>query len=117
MLTQKNVLLLHSNIFINLGVSTETISQKYKFIIQFKQILADKNLIFKLDCNPKANFNVVVLKFKQKKCFVFTFKISKFLTFKSATDLISMENFLSAEIKQVTNFRSLKLNWSLKLPL
>jgi hypothetical protein len=40
--------------------------------------------------------------------FVILFTISSFFIFKSATDLISIENSLSAEIGQVTNFRGLK---------
>ncbi len=36
------------------------------------------------------------------------FTISRFLILKLATDPISIENFLSAEIGQVTNFRGLK---------
>jgi hypothetical protein len=36
------------------------------------------------------------------------FTISKCLIFKSVTNLISIENFLSAEKGQVTNFRGLK---------
>ncbi len=40
--------------------------------------------------------------------FVVLFTISRFLIFKSATDPISIENSLSAEIRQVTNFRGLK---------
>jgi hypothetical protein len=43
--------------------------------------------------------------------FVILFTISRFLVFKSATDTISIENSLSAEIRQVTNFRGLKLDW------
>jgi hypothetical protein len=42
--------------------------------------------------------------------FVVLFTISRFLNFKSATDPISIENSLSAEIGQVTNFRGLKLD-------
>jgi len=40
--------------------------------------------------------------------FVVLFTISRFLILKSATDLISIENSLSDEIGQVTNFRGLK---------
>jgi hypothetical protein len=40
-------------------------------------------------------------------CFVYNFKV---LNFKSVTDPISIENSLSAEIGQVTNFRGLKLD-------
>jgi hypothetical protein len=36
------------------------------------------------------------------------FTISRFLNFKSATDPISIENSLSPEIGQVTDFRGLK---------
>ena len=36
------------------------------------------------------------------------FTISRFSIFKLATDLISIENSLSAEIRQVTDFRGLK---------
>jgi hypothetical protein len=43
--------------------------------------------------------------------FVILFTISRLLIFKSATDPISIENYLSAEIWQVTNFRGLKLDW------
>ncbi len=39
---------------------------------------------------------------------VILFTISRFLIFKSATDPISIENSLSAEIRQVTDFRGLK---------
>jgi hypothetical protein len=39
------------------------------------------------------------------------FTVSRFLNFKSATDLISIENSLSAEIGQVTDFRGLKSDW------
>jgi len=42
--------------------------------------------------------------------FVALFTISRFLNFKLATDLISIENSLSAEIRQVTDFRGLKLD-------
>ncbi len=42
--------------------------------------------------------------------FVVLFTISRFLIFKSATDPISIENSLSAEIGQVTDFRGLKLD-------
>ncbi len=42
-------------------------------------------------------------------CVLFT--ISRFLMFKLATDPISIENSLSAEIGQVTNFRGLKSDW------
>jgi hypothetical protein len=40
--------------------------------------------------------------------FVILFTILRFLIFKLATDLISIENSLSAEIGQVTDFRGLK---------
>jgi hypothetical protein len=40
--------------------------------------------------------------------FVVLFTISRFLILKSATDPISIENSLSAEIGQVTNFKGLK---------
>jgi hypothetical protein len=40
--------------------------------------------------------------------FVVLFTISRFLIFKLATNPISIENSLSAEIRQVTNFRGLK---------
>ncbi len=40
--------------------------------------------------------------------FVFMFTISLFLIFKSATDPISIENSLSAEIGQVADFRGLE---------
>jgi hypothetical protein len=43
--------------------------------------------------------------------FVILFTISRFLIFKSATNPISIENYLSAEIGQVTDFRGLKLDW------
>jgi hypothetical protein len=43
------------------------------------------------------------------------FIISRLLIFKLSTDLISIENSLSAEIGQVTNFRGLKLDQWLKL--
>ncbi len=39
---------------------------------------------------------------------VFTF--SKFFILKLATDMISIEDFLSAEIGQVTDFRGIKLD-------
>ena len=42
---------------------------------------------------------------------VILFTISRFLIFKSATDPISIENSLSAEIGQVTDFRGLKSDW------
>ncbi len=48
---------------------------------------------------------------KQYPQFVVLFIISRFLIFKSATDPISIENSLSAEIGQVTNFRGLKSDW------
>ncbi len=38
------------------------------------------------------------------------FTISRFLILKSATDPISIENSLSLEIRQVTNFRGLRLD-------
>jgi hypothetical protein len=41
---------------------------------------------------------------------VVLFPISRFLILKSATDPISIENSLSADIGQVTNFRGLKLD-------
>ncbi len=37
------------------------------------------------------------------------------LIYKSATDLILIENFVTAEIEQVTNFRGLKSNRKPKL--
>ena len=40
--------------------------------------------------------------------FAVLFTISRFLNFKSATNPISIENSLSAEIGQVTEFRGLK---------
>jgi hypothetical protein len=53
----------------------------------------------------------MVFKIKIKSMqFVFIFTISKFLIFKLATDPISIENSLSAEIGEVTNFRGLKWN-------
>jgi len=45
------------------------------------------------------------------------FTISEFLIFKSATDPISNKNFLSAEIRQITNFRGLKSDRWLKLDI
>ncbi len=42
--------------------------------------------------------------------FVPLFTILRFLIFKAATDLISIENSISTEIGQVTNFRGLKLD-------
>ena len=39
------------------------------------------------------------------------FTISRSLNLKSATDPISIENSLSAEIGQVTDFRGLKSDW------
>jgi len=46
---------------------------------------------------------------------VVLFTISSFLIFKLATYPISIENSLSAEIEQVTDFRGLKLDWWLIL--
>jgi hypothetical protein len=46
---------------------------------------------------------------------VVLFTISRLLIFKSATDPISIENSLCAEIGQVTDFRGLKLDWWLIL--
>ncbi len=42
--------------------------------------------------------------------FVSVFTFSKFLILKLATDLIPIENFLSAEIRQVADFRGVKLD-------
>jgi hypothetical protein len=42
--------------------------------------------------------------------FVSVFTLSKFFILKLATDMISIENFLSADIGQVTDFRGVKLD-------
>jgi hypothetical protein len=65
MLTHLNVLFLqHSHIFSKLDVYTETVPQKYKFIMKF----VDKNPIFKIDYIQKTNSSVIKLKFKQILC-------------------------------------------------
>jgi hypothetical protein len=65
MLTLLNVLFLHhSHVFSKLDVCTETMPQKYKFIMKF----VNKNPIFKIDYIQKANSSVIKLKFKQILC-------------------------------------------------
>jgi hypothetical protein len=68
---------------------------------------------FKLDNRPPKSANIIFSKLGAcaetiSSWFGVLFTISRFLIFKSATDPISIENSLSAEIRQVIDFRELK---------
>ncbi len=91
----KKDLLCHSNIFSNICVCTETISQIYFFLLKLslnKLIKEYFETSLRLKSKIKCHHGI-----KSNAVRVFLFTISKCLISKFATDMISIEKFLLAE--------------------